>query len=308
MLVSNGDEVEAGTSLAMLPATKKTKTSKKLSEKTEAITANVGGTVEVHKNRISITWADEEEREHLVPVSARLLVQAKDVVKAGDAITAGPLNPHDILRIKGKEEVHRYLVQEVQKVYRSQGVSIHDRHIEVVIRQMLRRVQIDSSGDAEYIPGQMVDLFAFQTKNAEVLAAGGDPATAKTVLLGITRSSLMTDSFLAAASFQETTRVLTEAAASGAQDNLLGLKENVIIGRLIPARTQMELPVMEREFISGEELFLQGVAETFFHESWPSIGSDSELSDKEKNPLRDSSQNREVSNQQEDLETYEEEA
>jgi len=302
ILVSNGDEVEAGALLAMPPAAKKNKTSKKEAETAEAIKADVSGTVELQKNRISITWADEEEREHLVPVSSRLLVQAEDLVKAGDAITAGPLNPHDILRIKGKEEVRAYLVQEVQKVYRSQGVSIHDRHIEVVVRQMLRRVQIDSAGDAEYIPGQMVDLFAFQSKNAEVLAAGGDPATAKTVLLGITRSSLLTESFLAAASFQETTRVLTEASASGAEDNLLGLKENVIIGRLIPARTQMELPAMEREFMSGEELFLQDAAESFFDESWPPVLSDAEIAETLKNPFDDSSEDEETNTDEGDSE------
>jgi DNA-directed RNA polymerase subunit beta' len=129
-------------------------------------------------------------------------------------------------------------VDEVQQVYRSQGVSIHDKHIEIILRQMLRRVQVESTGDSDFIPGQMVDKFEFQEKNAKVLAEGGEPATAKPVLLGVTRASLLTDSFLAAASFQETTRVLTQAAVSGAHDWLLGLKENVIIGRLIPARLE----------------------------------------------------------------------
>ena len=179
-----------------------------------------------------------------------------DEVKAGDALTAGPLNPHDILRVQGKDEVQRYLAEQVQRVYRSQGVQIHDRHVEVVIRQMSRRVQVDTAGDAEYIPGQSVDLFDFQNKNMEVLAEGGEPATAKPVLLGITRSSLLTDSFLAAASFQETTRVLTEAAASGAEDHLLGLKENVIIGRLIPARVHLEIPPLENAYTLGEEMLL----------------------------------------------------
>ena len=130
-------------------------------------------------------------------------------------------------------------MDEVQKVYRSQGVTIHDKHIETITRQMLRRVQVDTTGDTDFIPGQLVERFEFQEKVAKVLAEGGEPATAKPVLLGVTRASLLTDSFLAAASFQETTRVLAEAAVSGAKDHLLGLKENVIIGRLIPARLEL---------------------------------------------------------------------
>ena len=189
-----------------------------------------------------IVWEDVEERDHIVPASAHVMVENGAAVKAGDPLTMGPLNPHDILRIRGKEELQRYLVAEVRKVYRSQGVSIHDKHIEVILRQMLRRVQVDTPGDAEFIPGQVVDRFEFQEKNAKVLAEGGEPATAKSVLLGVTRASLLTDSFLAAASFQETTRVLTEAAVNGARDRLLGLKENVIIGRLIPARSTFPLP------------------------------------------------------------------
>ncbi|MBQ11034.1 MAG: hypothetical protein CMJ45_05735 [Planctomyces sp.] len=161
------------------------------------------------------------------------------MVKAGDALISGPLNPHDILHIRGKDELQRYMVDEVQQVYKSQGVSIHDKHIEIILRQMLRRVQVESTGDTDYIPGQMVDKFEFQEKNAKVLAEGGEPATAKSMLLGVTRASLLTDSFLSAASFQETTRVLTQAAVSGAQDWLQGLKENVIIGRLIPARVEI---------------------------------------------------------------------
>ena len=260
--VKDGEEVEAGKILALpkgmeLP---KKRGRKKAVTPEEAVVANVGGTVEIQPSGgLSITWADTEEREHLVAVSALLLVKDGDEVKAGAALTAGPLNPHDILRIKGKEDVQSYLVDEVQKVYRSQGVSIHNKHIEVVVRQMLRRVQVDSAGDAEYIPGQSIDLFDFQAKNAQVLAEGGEPATAKPVLLGVTRSSLLTDSFLAAASFQETTRVLTEAAASGGVDHLLGLKENVIIGRLIPARVDAELPTVEEQYMLGDdEIILPG--------------------------------------------------
>jgi len=137
----------------------------------------------------------------------------------------------------GREAVQQYLVEEVQKVYRSQGVNINDKHIEVIVRQMLAKVMVESSGDTELLPGQLVDRFNYENMNAKVLAEGGEPATAQTVLLGITRASLTTDSWMAAASFQETTRVLTEAAISGKIDRLLGLKENVIIGKLIPARS-----------------------------------------------------------------------
>ena len=200
--------------------------------------AGLSGRVEFGDGGLSVVYEDIEERDYPLPPSARVLVSTGSEVRAGDALTAGPLNPHDILRIRGSEELQRYLVEEVQKVYRSQGVSIHDKHIEVILRQMLRRVQVESPGDTEFIPGQTVDRFEFRAKNAMMLAEGGEPATAKPVLLGITRASLLTDSFLAAASFQETTRVLTEAVVSGARDRLLGLKENVIIGRLIPARVE----------------------------------------------------------------------
>jgi len=208
------------------------------------VVANIGGRVEVTKAGVSIVWEDVEEREHIIPASAHILVSSGDEVKAGDALISGPLNPHDILHIRGKDELQRYMVNEVQQVYRSQGVGIHDKHIEIILRQMLRRVSVESTGDSDFIPGQMVDKFEFQAKNSKVLAEGGEPATAKPVLLGITRASLLTDSFLSAASFQETTRVLTQAAVSGAQDWLMGLKENVIIGRLIPAR--VEVPGMDK--------------------------------------------------------------
>ena len=237
VLVGDGDQVEAGTALARSKPKRRKKTDEE--EKPAEVLATTGGRVEVKSKRLAIVWEDVEEREYLVPASAYLLAEDGATIRAGDALTAGPLNPHDILRIRGKEGLHRYLISEVQRVYRSQGVSIHDKHIEVILRQMLRRVQVDSPGDAEFIPGQIVDRFEFQERNAKVLAEGGEPATAKSVLLGVTRASLLTDSFLAAASFQETTRVLTEAATTGAKDKLLGLKENVIIGRLIPARPKV---------------------------------------------------------------------
>lgn len=166
-------------------------------------------------------------------------------------MTDGSINPHDILRILGKEAVQQYLVDEVQKVYRSQGVNINDKHIEVIVHQMLTKVRIDSAGDTDLVPDELVDKFVYEDTNAKVLAEGGNPATAHTVLLGITRASLSTDSWLAAASFQETTRILTEAAVNGSIDKLVGLKENVIIGKLIPAYYLAEEEVPE--LIAGEE-------------------------------------------------------
>ena len=238
LMVEQGEYVEPGMILAGTPSNGQNGAEEE-SPSTEQVVANIGGRVELTKDTISIIWEDVEEREHFIPAAAHILVSDGAEIKAGDALIAGPLNPHDILHIRGKDELQRYLVDEVQRVYQSQGVGIHDKHIEIILRQMLRRVQVESTGDSDFIPGQMVDKFAFQEKNAKVLAEGGEPATAKPVLLGITRASLLTDSFLSAASFQETTRVLTQAAVSGAQDWLLGLKENVIIGRLIPARVRI---------------------------------------------------------------------
>ena len=208
----------------------------------EPILATVGGRVEIAEDCISVIWEDVETREHVIPGAADILVSDGGSVIAGDPLTRGPKNPHDILRILGKDDLQSHLVDQVQAVYQSQGVGIHDKHIEIILRQMLRRVQVKEPGDTEFIPGEVVDKFAFQEQVAKVLAEGGEPATADQVLLGVTRASLRTDSFLSAASFQETTRVLTEAAVRGQQDYLLGLKENVIIGRLIPA--QVEIPGM----------------------------------------------------------------
>ena len=213
------------------------------------IMARIGGKVEIENSHVSILYEEKEEREYLAPPAAALLVDNGAEVKAGDQLVEGPLNPQEILRIMGREAVQRYLVNEVQKVYRAQGVNIHDKHIEIVARQMLCRVCIDSPGDTELLPGDLVDSFDYEDLNAKVLAEGGEPATAHPVILGITRASLNTDSFLAAASFQETTRVLTEAAVSGSVDKLFGLKENVIIGKLIPACCQLvteeEIPALE---------------------------------------------------------------
>ena len=175
------------------------------------------------------------EREYAIPHSAKLLVEDGQEIRAGDAITDGPINPQEYLDTRGKDAVQRYLVREVQRVYRSQGVTINDKHIEIIVRQMLKKVRIDQPGDCEQLPTELIDRLDFEEANNRVLAEGGEPATAQTVLLGVTKASLNTSSFLAAASFQETTRVLTEAAINGAKDHLIGLKENVIIGKLIPA-------------------------------------------------------------------------
>ena len=200
------------------------------------LTSRVSGTVHVNDGTITVSWTDEDQREYVIPAAAHIVVKTGGEVNAGQALTAGPKSPQQILRIQGREAVQRYLIDEVQKVYRSQGVSIHDKHIEVVVAQMLRKVRIDDPGDTDLLPGELVDRQRYEDINAKILAEGGEPATASPVLLGITRASLNMDSFLAAASFQETTRVLTESSIHGDVDFLRGLKENVIIGRLIPAR------------------------------------------------------------------------
>ena len=161
-------------------------------------------------------------------------------MEAGDELTEGSVNPHDILKIKGVRAVQDYMLQEVQRVYRLQGVEINDKHIEVIVRQMLKKVRIESNGDSEFLPGTLVDILDFDDVNEKLEEEGKEPAEGKQVLLGITKASLATNSFLSAASFQETTKVLTEAAIKGKVDPLIGLKENVIIGKLIPAGTGMK--------------------------------------------------------------------
>ena len=206
---------------------------------TPDILARVAGVVHVDEEAVSITWLEEEHREYIIPAAAHVVVADGDSVTAGEALTSGPKSPQQILRIQGRDAVQRYLIEEVQKVYRSQGVAIHDKHIEVIIRQMMRKVSIDAPGDTELLPGELINRSQYEEINARMLAEGGEPATASPVLLGITRASLNMESFLAAASFQETTRVLTESSVNGDIDYLRGLKENVIIGRLIPARFDM---------------------------------------------------------------------
>ena len=204
-----------------------------------AVISEINGTVHIDeskKRREAVVTSDDGESEsYLIPFGSKLKVQEGDVIEAGDELTEGSVNPHDILKIKGIKGVQAYLLKEVQSVYRLQGVEISDKHIEIIIRQMLRKVQIEDAGDTTMLPGELVDIFRFEEENEKVVENDGQPAIAKRKLLGITKASLATDSFLSAASFQETTRVLTEAAIKGKVDPLLGLKENVIIGKLIPA-------------------------------------------------------------------------
>ncbi|MFT8314807.1 MAG: DNA-directed RNA polymerase subunit beta' [Clostridium sp.] len=206
-----------------------------------AIVSEVSGTVRLEdtkKKRIVYIVTDGgEEVSYDIPFGSSLKVQNGDIINAGDEITEGSINPHDILRIKGVNAVKNYLLSEVQKVYRLQGVDINDKHLEVVVRQMTRKVKVEDSGDTELLPGTMIDIFDFNEANDSIEANGGEPAKGRIALLGITKAALATDSFLSAASFQETTRVLTDAAIKGKIDPLVGLKENVIIGKLIPAGT-----------------------------------------------------------------------
>ena len=208
-----------------------------------AVISEISGTVRINdvkkKREVIVTADDGDARTYQIPYGSRIKVSDGDRIEAGDEITEGSVNPHDILKIKGVNGVQQYLLQEVQRVYRLQGVDINDKHIEIIIRQMLRKVKVEDAGDTNMLPGGLVDVFDFEAENAQAIAEGLRPATGKRALLGITKASLATESFLSAASFQETTRVLTEAAIKGKVDPLVGLKENVIIGKLIPAGTGM---------------------------------------------------------------------
>ncbi|MGQ0546256.1 MAG: DNA-directed RNA polymerase subunit beta', partial [Betaproteobacteria bacterium] len=187
--------------------------------------------------RLVITDLDKQEHEYLIAKDKHLLVHDGQVVNKGEMIVDGPVDPHDLLRLLGIEELARYIIDEVQDVYRLQGVKINDKHIEVIVRQMLRRIEVDNPGDTPFIQGEQVERAELLEENEKAVKAGKQPATYRNMLLGITKASLSTDSFISAASFQETTRVLTEAAIMGKRDELRGLKENVIVGRLIPAGT-----------------------------------------------------------------------
>ncbi|MBA2494862.1 MAG: DNA-directed RNA polymerase subunit beta', partial [Acidobacteria bacterium] len=257
LMAVDGQEVEAGDVIAKIPReTTKTKDIvgglPRVVELFEArrpgetaMMSEINGTVKFGgiskgKRKLIITGDDGAEREYDIPRGTHINVQEEDRVRAGEPLMDGPLNPHDILRVLGTEALQEYIVNEIQEVYRLQGVNINDKHIECIVRQMLRWVKIKDVGDTEFLLEEQVDRFRYEDENRRVMDEGGKPSSAEPLLLGITKASLSTDSFISAASFQETTRVLTEAAISGRVDYLRGLKENVIMGRLIPAGTGMK--------------------------------------------------------------------
>jgi DNA-directed RNA polymerase subunit beta' len=239
--VKTGDWVDAGEAVLSVKKTAMAAAVKAGTDDDidEEIFAPVAGVVQVTKTSLRITWQESDEREYVIPAASEILVADAEKIEPGTPLTDGPKNPQDILKIEGQGAVQRYLVDEVQAVYRSQGVQLHDKHIEVIVRQMMRKVRVDNPGGSDFLPGELVDRHDYEFTNNNMLTAGGEAATASPVLLGVTRASLNTQSFLAAASFQETARVLTEAAVNGSVDRLNGLKENVIIGRLIPARLDL---------------------------------------------------------------------
>ena len=269
LMVRDGEEVSAGDVVAKIPrATTKTKDITgglprvvELFEarrpRETAVIAEINGVVrfgEMSKGlrKVLVVGDDGQQKEYLIPRGVHINVQEGERVRAGDPLMDGPRNPHDILHVLGEKELQKYLVNEVQEVYRLQGVAINDKHLETIVRQMLRWVRVEDIGDTEFLPEEVVDKFKFREENQRVMEAGGRPADGTPVLLGITKASLSTDSFISAASFQETTRVLTEAAINGKVDHLRGLKENVIMGRLIPAGTGMEY--YRRVKIAGEDI------------------------------------------------------
>lgn len=209
-----------------------------------AIITEFAGTATINdtkKKREIIVTNNEtgETKAYLIPYGSRIKIMDGAVLEAGDELTEGSVNPHDILRIKGLRAVQDYMLQEVQRVYRLQGVDINDKHIEVIVRQMLKKIRVEEAGDSELLPGTNVDILEFEDINKALEEEGKEPASGEQIMLGITKASLATNSFLSAASFQETTKVLTEAAIKGKVDSLVGLKENVIIGKHIPAGTGM---------------------------------------------------------------------
>jgi DNA-directed RNA polymerase subunit beta' len=273
--VENGAGVKAGDVLARIPReTSKTRDITgglpRVAElfearrpKDHAIIAEAGGRVEFGKDtkgkqRLKITEPDGNAREYLIPKDKHVMAHDGQVVNKGEIIVDGPADPHDILRLKGIEELARYIIDEVQDVYRLQGVKINDKHIEVIVRQMLRRVVITEPGDSKFIREEQVERSEVLDENDRLRGEGKRIAEFDNVLLGITKASLSTDSFISAASFQETTRVLTEAAIMGKRDELRGLKENVIVGRLIPGGTGLAYHRTRRMQSAGEDV-AQGI-------------------------------------------------
>ena len=301
LVVNDGDEIYPGDTLAKIPReTTKTKDItgglprvQELFEartpKDPAIISEIDGTVQLGDivkgmRQVRVTNDSGEEREYLIPRYIHVNVQEGERLRAGDPLIDGSINPHDVLQVLGEKELQRYLVDKIQEVYRSQSVAINDKHIEVVVRQMMRSVKIEEVGDTEFLIDEQVKRWRFQEENERVLAAGGEPAVGRPLLLGITKSSLSTESWVSAASFQETTRVLTEAAISGKVDNLLGLKENVTVGRLIPAGTgmsyyheyHMEDPYMPADEPADDLFFDFGEEEIRSLPGVGSIGGDAE--------------------------------
>ena len=234
--VKTGDTIFVGQTILRLKKSETKKSSDQEVALPHEINAEVSGDVKVTKQSISIIWEERTEKVYPLPATARILVENGGTVQPGEAFTNGPRSPKEILRVEGPEATQRYMVKEVQKVYKTQGVNIHDKHIEVIIRQMLRKVQVETPGDTDLLPQETISKTEYQRVNQRIVKKGGQPATARPLLLGVTRAALSTDSFLASASFQETARVLTDAAIAGTVDHLEGLKENVILGNLIPAR------------------------------------------------------------------------
>jgi len=254
IVVRDGQEVEGGSLIAKTP--RKISKTKDITgglprvaeifearrPKDPAIISEIDGIVEFGaprkgQRRVIIKSASDMTKEYLIPPGKHLNVYKGDYVYSGQVLTDGPMVPQDILRVNGVQKLQEHLVNEIQEVYRLQGVHINDKHIEVIVRQMLKKVKVEDAGDTEFLPGQQVDKHVLELENKAVREKKGKPASATPLLLGITKASLTTESFISAASFQETTRVLTEAAASGKRDELRGLKENVIMGHLIPAGT-----------------------------------------------------------------------
>jgi len=294
LMVNEGDEAHPGDVLAKIPReTTKTKDitgglprvvelfEARRPRETATIT-EIDGVVkygEVSKGQRKVIVVNETgmQKEYLLPRGVHLNVQEGERVRAGQPLMDGPLNPHDILAVLGEKELQAYLVNEIQEVYRLQGVNINDKHIETIVRQMMRWVKVEEVGDTDFLVEEQVDKFRFSEENERVMAQSGRPATGRPMLLGITKASLSTDSFISAASFQETTRVLTEAAISGKVDHLRGLKENVIVGRLIPAGTGMDYYRSFRllteepkpEELPIEQPFPTPAAEEFLEEARP---------------------------------------
>jgi DNA-directed RNA polymerase subunit beta' len=281
IFVSEGDMVEAGDIIVKIPReTTKTKDITgglpRVAElfearkpKEYALISDIDGIVEFGKDlkgkrKVVIRPDVGEPKEYMIPRGKHVSVHEGDFVKAGEALMDGPSNPHDILRVLGDKALAHYLVDEIQEVYKLQGVKINDKHIEVIVRQMLKRVRVKEVGDSHFLVDDQVEKYVFEEENERVLREGGKPAVGEPLFLGITKASLITDSFISAASFQETTKVLTQAAVAGKVDYLRGLKENVIMGRLIPAGTglqkykELELWV---EGYMGEEAVSEGAGE-----------------------------------------------